>query len=143
HKSDIVKDILEFRQLQKLKSTYVDALPSLISPKTGFVHTSYNQAVASTGRLSSTNPNLQNIPVKTTRGREIRTAFVPRNPDHIIVSADYSQIELRLLAEMSKDPGLVEAFNLNLDIHKATASKVYKVELDEVSSDQRRNAKAV
>lgn len=143
HKSDIVQDILEFRQLQKLKSTYVDALPSLISPKSGLVHTSYNQAVASTGRLSSTNPNLQNIPVKTTRGREIRTAFVPRKSGHVIISADYSQIELRLLAEMSQDAGLVEAFNLNLDIHKATASKVYKVPLEEVNSDQRRNAKAV
>ncbi len=143
NKSDIVQDILDFRQIQKLKSTYVDALPLLINPETGRVHTSYNQAVASTGRLSSTNPNLQNIPIKTKRGREIRRAFVARDTDHVILSADYSQIELRLVAEMSQDAGLVDAFKNNLDIHSATAAKVYGVALEDVSGEQRRNAKAV
>lgn len=143
HKSDIVQDILEYRQLQKLKSTYVDSLPELIHPQTGRVHTSYNQAVASTGRLSSTNPNLQNIPIRTTRGREIRRAFISRDDRHVILSADYSQIELRLVAEMSQDPGMLEAFGQNLDIHRATAARVYGVPLEEVTSDQRRSAKAV
>src|SRR5690606_20368448 len=131
-KSDIVQDILMFRQLQKLKSTYVDALPALIHPETGRVHTSYNQAVASTGRLSSTNPNLQNIPIRTDRGREVRKAFVPRDDGHILLSADYSQIELRLVAEISQDEGMLEAFARNLDIHRATAAKVYGVPLDAV-----------
>lgn len=143
HKSDIVQDILDFRQLQKLKSTYVDALPELINQTTGLIHTSYNQAVAATGRLSSTNPNLQNIPIRTQRGREIRKAFIPRKEDHIILSADYSQIELRLMAELSKDENMIEAFQLGQDIHRATAAKVYGIALDEVTSDQRRNAKAV
>lgn len=143
HKSDIVQDILEYRQLQKLKSTYVDSLPELIHPQSGRVHTSYNQAVASTGRLSSTNPNLQNIPIRTTRGREIRKAFIARDAGHVILSADYSQIELRLVAEMSQDPGMLEAFSQNLDIHRATAARVYDVPLEEVTSDQRRSAKAV
>lgn len=142
-KSDIVQDILMFRQLQKLKSTYVDALPALINPETGRVHTSYNQAVASTGRLSSTNPNLQNIPIRTERGREVRKAFIPRDDDHILLSADYSQIELRLVAEISQDEGMLEAFAQNLDIHRATAAKVYGVPLHEVTAEQRRNAKAV
>jgi DNA polymerase I len=142
-KSDIVKDILEFRQLQKLKSTYVDALPQLINPITGRVHTSYNQAVAATGRLSSTNPNLQNIPIRTERGREVRKAFIPRDDDHVILSADYSQIELRLVAHMSGDEGMLDAFAKGLDVHRATAAKVYGVSLDEVNSEQRRNAKAV
>lgn len=142
-KSDIVKDILDFRQLQKLKSTYVDALPQLIHPITGRVHTSYNQAVAATGRLSSTNPNLQNIPIRTERGREVRKAFIPRDDDHVILSADYSQIELRLVAHMSGDKGMLEAFAEGLDIHRATAAKVYGVALGEVTADQRRNAKAV
>ncbi|MFC7525313.1 DNA polymerase I [Parapedobacter sp. GCM10030251] len=142
-KSDIVKDILEFRQLQKLKSTYVDALPQLINPITGRVHTSYNQAVAATGRLSSTNPNLQNIPIRTERGREVRKAFIPRDDDHVILSADYSQIELRLVAHMSGDEGMLDAFAKGLDVHRATAAKVYGVSLDEVTSEQRRNAKAV
>jgi len=142
-KSDIVQDILMFRQLQKLKSTYVDALPALIHPETGRVHTSYNQAVASTGRLSSTNPNLQNIPIRTDRGREVRKAFVPRDDGHILLSADYSQIELRLVAEISQDEGMLEAFARNLDIHRATAAKVYGVPLDAVTAEQRRNAKAV
>lgn len=143
HKSDIVKDVLEFRQLQKLKSTYVDSLPALVNPETGRVHTSYNQAVASTGRLSSTNPNLQNIPVRTMRGREIRRAFISRDDQHVLLAADYSQIELRLVAEMSQDPGMLDAFAQNLDIHQATAARVYGVPLEEVSSDQRRSAKAV
>jgi DNA polymerase-1 len=142
-KSDIVRDILDYRQLQKLKSTYVDALPTMVNPKTGRVHTSYNQAVAATGRLSSTNPNLQNIPIKTERGREVRKAFIPRDSGHTIVSADYSQIELRIIAEISKDANMMDAFVKNLDIHTATAANVYGIGLDEVSSDQRRNAKAV
>lgn len=142
-KSDIVKDILEFRQLQKLKSTYVDALPTMINPTTGRVHTSYNQAVAATGRLSSTNPNLQNIPIRTERGREVRKAFIPRDPDHVILSADYSQIELRLVAHMSGDEGMLDAFAKGLDVHRATAARVYGVPLEAVTSEQRRNAKAV
>jgi DNA polymerase-1 len=142
-KSDIVRDILDFRQLQKLKSTYVDALPTMVNPKTGRVHTSYNQAVAATGRLSSVNPNLQNIPIRTERGREVRKAFIPRNAGHSIVSADYSQIELRIIAEISKDPNMMQAFVDNLDIHTATAANVYGVGLDQVTGEQRRNAKAV
>ncbi|WP_179415671.1 DNA polymerase I [Mucilaginibacter sp. E4BP6] len=142
-KSDIVRDILDYRQLQKLKSTYVDALPQMVNAKTGRVHTSYNQAVAATGRLSSTNPNLQNIPIRTERGREVRKAFIPRDSGHIIVSADYSQIELRIIAEISKDANMMEAFVQNLDIHTATAANVYSIGLDEVTSTQRRNAKAV
>ena len=142
-KSDIVQDILNFRQLQKLKSTYVDALPQLLNVKSQRLHTCFNQAVASTGRLSSTNPNLQNIPIKTERGREVRKAFVARNDDHVIIAADYSQIELRLVAEISGDPAMREAFIQGLDIHTATAAKVYGIELDEVTSDMRRNAKAV
>lgn len=142
-KSDIVRDILDFRQLQKLKSTYVDALPQMVNPKTGRVHTSYNQAVAATGRLSSVNPNLQNIPIRTERGREVRKAFIPRDTNHTIVSADYSQIELRIIAEISKDPNMMQAFINNHDIHTATAANVYGIGLDEVTSDQRRNAKAV
>ncbi len=142
-KSDIAKDILDFRQMQKLKSTYVDALPLLINSKTGRVHTSYNQAVAATGRLSSNNPNLQNIPIRTERGREVRRAFIPRDSEHIILSADYSQIELRLIAEISRDENMMDAFARGLDIHTATAAKVYGVPLEEVDSTQRRNAKAV
>jgi DNA polymerase-1 len=142
-KSDIVRDILDYRQLQKLKSTYVDALPQMVNPKTGRVHTSYNQAVAATGRLSSTNPNLQNIPIRTERGREVRKAFIPRDSGHTIVSADYSQIELRIIAEISKDANMMAAFVSNLDIHTATAANVYGIALDEVTSTQRRNAKAV
>jgi len=143
NKSDIVSDILDFRQLQKLKSTYVDALPQMINPRTGRIHTSYNQAVASTGRLSSNNPNLQNIPIRTERGREVRKAFIPRDNDHVLLSADYSQIELRIIAEISKDENMMEAFVNGLDIHTATAAKVYGIALEEVNSTQRRNAKAV
>lgn len=143
HKSDIVQDILDFRQFQKLKSTYVDALPTLINANTGLIHTSYNQAVAATGRLSSTNPNLQNIPIRTEKGREVRKAFIPRDKNHILLSADYSQIELRIMAELSQDENMLEAFRQGHDIHKATAARVYGISLDEVTSDQRRNAKAV
>jgi len=143
NKSDIVKDILEFRQLQKLKSTYVDALPLLINPKTGRVHTSYNQAVAATGRLSSNNPNLQNIPIRTERGREVRKAFIPRDADHVLLSADYSQIELRIIADISKEENMLDAFNKGIDIHTATAAKVYGITIEEVTPTQRRNAKAV
>ena len=142
-KSDIVRDILDFRQLQKLKSTYVDALPTMVNSKTGRVHTSYNQAVAATGRLSSNNPNLQNIPIRTERGREVRKAFIPRDSGHTIVSADYSQIELRIIAEISKDANMMDAFVKNLDIHTATAANVYNTPLEEVTGTQRRNAKAV
>jgi len=142
-KSDIVTNILDFRQLQKLKSTYVDALPLMINKKTGRIHTSYNQAVASTGRLSSNNPNLQNIPIRTERGREVRKAFIARDNDHILLSADYSQIELRIIAEISKDENMLDAFIQGHDIHTATAAKVYGIALEEVSSTQRRNAKAV
>lgn len=143
HKSDIVKDILDFRQLQKLKSTYVDALPLLVNPKTGRVHTSYNQAVAATGRLSSNNPNLQNIPIRTERGREVRKAFIPRDENHVLLSADYSQIELRIIADISKEENMLWAFNNGIDIHTATAAKVYGITIEEVDSTQRRNAKAV
>ncbi|AFD09090.1 DNA polymerase I [Solitalea canadensis DSM 3403] len=142
-KHEMVQDVLDFRQLQKLKSTYVDALPLMINPKTGRVHTSFNQAVAATGRLSSVNPNLQNIPIRTEKGREVRRAFIPKNDDFILLSADYSQIELRIIAEISKDEGMLDAFLKGYDIHRATAAKVYGVTLDEVTSDQRRNAKAV
>ncbi len=135
--------ILDFRQIQKLKSTYVDALPLLIHPSTGRVHTSYNQAVAATGRLSSNSPNLQNIPIRTEKGKEIRKAFVPRDENHILLSADYSQIELRIIASISKDPGMIEAFNNGLDIHTATASKVWNVPIEQVDSDMRRKAKTV
>lgn len=143
HKSDIVKEILDFRQLQKLKSTYVDALPQLINHTTGRVHTSFNQAIAATGRLSSTNPNLQNIPIRTDRGKEVRKAFIPRDSNHMILSADYSQIELRIVASISEDPNMMEAFIANKDIHRATAAKVYGIPESEVTSEQRRNAKSV
>lgn len=143
HKSDIVQDILNFRQFQKLKSTYVDALPNLINPHTGLIHTSYNQAVAATGRLSSTNPNLQNIPIRTEKGREVRKAFVPRSPENVLLSADYSQIELRIMAELSQDQNMLDAFAKGHDIHRATAARVYGVPMEEVTADQRRNAKAV
>lgn len=142
-KSDVVKDILDFRQLQKLKSTYVDALPLLVNPKTGRVHTSYNQAVAATGRLSSNNPNLQNIPIRTERGREVRKAFIPRDENHVLLSADYSQIELRIIADISKEENMLYAFNNGIDIHTATAARVYGIGIEEVTSTQRRNAKAV
>jgi DNA polymerase-1 len=139
----IAAKILEFRELQKLKSTYVDALPALISAKDGRIHTSYNQAVAATGRLSSTNPNLQNIPIRTAKGREIRRAFVPRSDDFTLMSADYSQIELRILAAFSRDRNMLKAFNEGKDIHAATAARVFNVGIAEVTSEQRAKAKSV
>ncbi len=139
----IVADILIFRELTKLKSTYVDALPQLINSKTGRVHTSYAQAVAVTGRLSSNNPNLQNIPVRTDRGREIRKAFIPRDKDHVLISADYSQIELRIVAAISGDVNMCEAFRTGKDIHTATAAKVFNVEETEVTKEMRYKAKSV
>lgn len=142
-KHPIIEKILDFRGLAKLRSTYADALPLLINPRDGRIHTSYNQTVTSTGRLSSTNPNLQNIPVRTELGREIRKAFVPRNEDFILLAADYSQIELRLVACMSQDRTMLDDFNKRLDIHRATASRIYGVSLSEVTKEQRRNAKSV
>ena len=139
----IVDDILGFRELTKLKSTYVDALPLMINRKTGRVHTSYAQAVAVTGRLSSNNPNLQNIPVRTERGREIRKAFIPRDSDHLLVSADYSQIELRIVAAISADENMCAAFKTGKDIHTATAAKVFNVEESAVTKEMRYKAKSV
>lgn len=140
-KHPIVDKILEFRMLKKLLSTYVESLPSLVNSKTGKIHASFNQAVASTGRLSSNNPNLQNIPIRDEKGREIRKAFVPSSNDFVILSADYSQIELRLMAHVSADPSLLEAFHNGEDIHSATASKIFKVPLNEVTREQRGKAK--
>ena len=141
--NEIIQKILQFRKYSKLKSTYVDALPLMINEKTGRVHSNFNQARAATGRLSSENPNLQNIPIKDEAGREIRKAFVPRDKDHILLAADYSQVELRLIADISKDEFMLDAFNKGLDFHRATAAKVYDVPFDEVTADQRRNAKTV
>ena len=143
HQNKIVDDILSFRELTKLKSTYVDALPLMINSKTGRVHTSYAQAVAVTGRLSSNNPNLQNIPVRSDRGKEIRKAFVPRDANHILISADYSQIELRIVAGMSGDVNMGDAFKQGKDIHTATASKVYNIPENEVTKEMRYKAKSV
>jgi DNA polymerase-1 len=142
-KHKIVDDILNFRELSKLKSTYVDALPAIVNPKTGRIHTSYAQAVAVTGRLSSTNPNLQNIPIRSERGREVRKAFIPRDPSRILVSADYSQIELRVVAAISGDPNMCDAFKQGKDIHTATAAKVYGIAETEVTKEQRYKAKSV
>ena len=139
----IVDDILVFREFTKLKSTYVDALPMMINKKTGRVHTSYAQAVAVTGRLSSNNPNLQNIPIRTERGREIRKAFIPRDADHVLMSADYSQIELRIVAAISGDVNMCEAFKTGKDIHSATAAKVFNVEEKDVTKEMRYKAKSV
>jgi DNA polymerase I len=139
----IVDDILAFREYTKLKSTYVDALPLMINKKTGRVHTSYAQAVAVTGRLSSNNPNLQNIPIRTDRGREIRKAFIPRDKDYVLVSADYSQIELRIVAAISGDINMCEAFTTGKDIHTATAAKVFNVDEKEVTKEMRYKAKSV
>jgi DNA polymerase-1 len=140
HEWPIVNLILEIRGLRKLLATYVDALPRLINPQTGRIHTTYNQTVTATGRLSSTNPNLQNIPIRTEEGREIRKAFVA-SPGNVILSADYSQIELRLMADISADPLMVQAFLSGEDIHRSTAAKIYHLPIEEVSDDQRRNAK--
>lgn len=142
-KHPIVEKILDYRSLNKLISTYLDSFPKLISPVTGRLHTVYNQTVTATGRLSSSNPNLQNIPIRTQRGKEIRRAFVPRDSEHILMAADYSQIELRIIAALANDRHMKEAFKNHYDIHAATASKIYKIPIEEVTSDQRRSAKAV
>ena len=139
----IVAKILEWRSLQKLENTYVSALPNDLNPRTQRIHTVYNQAVAATGRLSSNNPNLQNIPIRTPRGQQIRKAFIPRDKDHILMAADYSQIELRIIAALSKDPAMVNAFKNNEDIHASTAARVFHVPHEEVTREQRSNAKTV
>ena len=142
-KHPIIDAILEYRSYTKLKSTYLDALPALINPKDGLIHTSFNQAVTATGRLSSNNPNLQNIPVRTANGREIRKAFVPRSPEYTLMAADYSQIELRIIAHLSGDPAMVNDFREGHDIHAATAAKVFHVPMSQVTKEQRSRAKAV
>ncbi len=139
----IIRDVLEYRGLAKLKSTYVDALPGQVAPSTGRVHTDYMQTVAATGRLSSNNPNLQNIPIRTERGREVRKAFIPRNSDYKLVAADYSQIELRIIASLSEETTMIESFKRGEDIHAATAAQVFQVPLEEVTREQRSNAKTV
>ncbi len=140
---EVVRRLLDFREASKLKSTYADTLPTTIWEKSGRVHTTYNQVVTATGRLNSQNPNLQNIPIRTEQGKEIRKAFVPRNAEHVLLSADYSQIELRIIAALSHEEGMLEAFRQNLDIHAATAAKVYGVTLDLVTPEMRRKAKMV
>jgi DNA polymerase-1 len=142
-KHPIADSITAYREYTKLKSTYVDSLPLLVNPKTGRVHTNYAQSVAVTGRLSSNNPNLQNIPIRTDRGREIRKAFIPRDENHILISADYSQIELRIVAAISADPAMCEAFLQAKDIHTATAARVYGIEEEAVTKEMRRKAKSV
>ena len=142
-KHPIIESILNFRELKKLKSTYVDALPELVHKKTGRVHTSFNQTVAATGRLSSTNPNLQNIPIRTQNGRKVRAMFVPADENHVLMAADYSQIELRIIAALAEDEAMISAFKNGEDIHKATAAKVFEVPPEEVSREQRSNAKTV
>lgn len=139
----IIRDVLEYRQYKKLQSTYVDALPNEINPKTGRIHTVYAQAVAATGRLSSNNPNLQNIPIRTERGREVRKAFIPRSQEYVLLAADYSQIELRIIAALSEEDNMINAFKNGEDIHASTAAKVFNVPLDEVTREQRSNAKTV
>lgn len=139
----IIDRILSYRKLVKLKNTYLDALPQLVNPQTGRVHTSYNQTVAATGRLSSSNPNLQNIPIRTEIGREIRKAFIASDENSVILSADYSQIELRIMAHLSQDENMIESFRQNLDIHAATAAQIFDIPLDQVTSDHRRKAKEI
>ncbi len=139
----IASHILEYRELGKLKSTYVDSLPLLINPKTGRVHTNFGQAIAASGRLSSNNPNLQNIPIRTERGQMVRKAFIARDANHVLMSADYSQIELRIIAALSKDEGMIDAFRQGMDIHSATAAKVFGVDLNDVTREMRSKAKAV
>ncbi|HSM46275.1 MAG TPA: DNA polymerase I, partial [Draconibacterium sp.] len=141
HKHPIVQKILDFRGLKKLLSTYVEALPLLVDKKTGKIHTSYNQAIAATGRLSSVNPNLQNIPIRTENGRQIRKAFIPSDENHTFLSADYSQIELRIMAALSQDEEMLKAFNEGKDIHAITAAKIYQIPEEEVSGEMRRKAK--
>ncbi len=142
-KHEIAQKILDHRGLTKLLSTYVEALPKMVNPETGRIHSSFNQALAATGRLSSNNPNLQNIPIKTEEGRKVREAFVPRSEEYTLLAADYSQIELRLIAEISKDEQMLSAFTSGQDIHRATAANVFEVPYDEVTADQRRAAKTV
>lgn len=139
----IIRDVLEYRGLAKLKSTYIDALPNQIALSTGRVHTEYMQTVAATGRLSSNNPNLQNIPIRTERGRQVRKAFIPKNEDYLILAADYSQIELRIIASLSEEDNMIDAFKRKEDIHASTASKVFNVPIEEVTREQRNNAKTV
>lgn len=139
----IIPLILEYRSVTKLVGTYLDSFPKLINPATGRLHTVYNQTVTATGRLSSSNPNLQNIPIRTERGREIRRAFVPRDAEHLLLAADYSQIELRIIASLANDRHMLEAFANGFDIHAATAAKIYHLPISDVSKDQRRNAKSV
>ena len=139
----IVRDVLEYRGLAKLKNTYVDALPMQVEPTTNRVHTDYMQTVAATGRLSSNNPNLQNIPIRTERGREVRKAFIPRNKDYVLLAADYSQIELRIIAALSQEENMIKAFKNGEDIHASTAAKVFNIPLEEVTREQRGNAKTV
>ncbi len=140
---EIIQNVLDYRGLAKLKSTYVDALPLQVEESTGRVHTDYMQTVAATGRLSSNNPNLQNIPIRTERGRQVRKAFVPRDENHVLLAADYSQIELRIIAALSEETTMIEAFKNGEDIHASTASKVFNVPIDEVTREQRSNAKTV
>ncbi|KKM01871.1 hypothetical protein LCGC14_1790070, partial [marine sediment metagenome] len=140
---EIIQQVLNYRGLSKLKSTYIDALPQQIEPSTGRVHTDYMQTVAATGRLSSNNPNLQNIPIRTERGRQVRKAFIPRDENYTLLAADYSQIELRIIAALSEETTMIEAFKNGEDIHASTASKVFNVPLDEVTREQRSNAKTV
>ena len=140
HKSPIIDKVLDYRSLRKLLSTYVDALPALINPRTGRIHTSFNQAVTATGRLSSNNPNLQNIPIREERGRVIRKAFVPQEGS-LFLSADYSQVELRLMAHLSKDSNMIADFHSGHDIHSATASKIFGVPVEEVTREMRDKAK--
>jgi DNA polymerase-1 len=140
---EIVRRLLEHRGMTKLKSTYVDALPPAIWPKTGRIHTTYQQTSTATGRLNSQNPNLQNIPIRSERGREIRKAFVPRGPGYALLSADYSQIELRIIAALTREPAMLEAFQKGIDIHDATAARVFGVALDGVTAEMRRKAKMV
>ncbi|WP_273565638.1 DNA polymerase I [Maribacter halichondriae] len=140
---EIIRNVLEYRGLSKLKSTYVDALPEQVEPSTGRVHTDYMQTVAATGRLSSNNPNLQNIPIRTERGRQVRKAFIPRDENYVLLAADYSQIELRIIAALSEETTMIEAFKNGKDIHASTASKVFNVPLEEVTREQRGNAKTV
>lgn len=139
----IIEKILKYRGLTKLKSTYVDALPRLVNPRTGRIHSSFNQALAATGRLSSNNPNLQNIPIRTPEGAKVREAFIPRDENHVLLAADYSQIELRLIAQISGDEAMLEAFKAGQDIHRATAARVFEVPYDEVTKEQRYRAKTV
>jgi DNA polymerase-1 len=140
---EIIRDIQEYRQYKKLQSTYVDALPNEVNPKTGRIHTQYMQAVAATGRLSSNNPNLQNIPIRTERGKEVRKSFIPRDENYVLLAADYSQIELRIIAALSEEENMMEAFKNGEDIHASTAAKVFNVPLEEVTREQRSNAKTV